>query len=137
MDSLFRMLVTSFATICTVLFGGYDIAIQLLLISMLIDYVTGIIRSFMHHDLSSETGFHGILKKCGMLAMVTVAVIADLALNLSGVLRLAVIYYIMSNELLSVVENLGEIGVPVPAKLAHFIKKLEEMHDQIDDKKKD
>lgn len=124
-------IITSIVAICfTIVMGGWDFAAQILIVLMIIDYVTGIIRSAKIGGLSSETGFRGILKKILMLCVVMVGVMIDGGMNMGGVIRAMVIWYYIANEALSIIENVGEMGVPVPRKLQQMIENLRKENDE-------
>lgn len=126
MEGFFKVGYSIVVTVFTLLFGVADTAIFILLFSIILDYITGIIKAVVKHRLSSNIGFTGILKKVGILLIVTVAVICDSLLNTSGTVRLFVIYYFVANELLSILENLGGSGVPIPKKLKKLILNFQE-----------
>ena len=106
-----------------------------LLIMMVIDYVTGIAAAWVRHELSSRTGLLGIIKKISYLFAVAVAVVVDYIVNtaviaakpdLTGlnVFGLLVTVWLILNECISILENLSEIGVPLPAFLMSIVKRL-------------
>lgn len=125
-----KVIVSAVATLSTFLLGGFDLPIRLLLIALVIDFITGLIRSGIRGEINSSIGFKGLLKKVGKLCIVVVAVIVDYATNAQGAVRLFVIYYIMATELISVIENLGEADVPIPKKLKDLILKFKEDNDK-------
>ena len=104
--------------------GGWDIALKLLLTAIAIDYITGLIAGFINKELSSKVGFKGILKKIIYLCIVAVAVIVDRTVKSNGAIRELVIYYFISNECLSVLENATRCGVPVPKTLSQALKSM-------------
>lgn len=106
------------------LFGGFDVAMQSLLIAIALDYVSGLIKAYNTKVLSSKIGFRGILKKLGILFLVMLAVIIDRITGESGAIRTLIIYYFVANEGLSIVENLGEAGLPIPKALKKALKNL-------------
>lgn len=130
MNEIIKIIFSVVASIFTVIMGGWDIAAQILLILMIIDYVTGIIRSARKGELSSNTGFRGITKKILMLTVVGVAVLLDRGMNVGGALRGIAIWYYIANEALSVVENIGEMGVAIPKKLRQTIESLRKENDE-------
>ena len=105
------------------LLGGLDTMLICLLLFMLLDYITGIIKGFKNKKLSSEVGFYGLLKKATILVVVMVAVQLDTALNLDNVMRYLAIGFYIANEGLSILENAGEIGIPLPEKLKESLEK--------------
>lgn len=116
------------------LLGGFTIPLQILLILMIMDYVTGIIKGYYKKELSSSTGFLGILKKFGILFVVILAYQLGVLTNQPVVKDMACIFYIV-NEGLSILENLAAIGVPIPGFLKDKLKGLNENKDDEKDEK--
>ena len=115
------------AFICTglvYLLGGFDVALTCLLIAIVLDYVSGIIRSFIKKDLSSKVGFRGVVKKVSILLVVMLAVLVDRVTGETGTIRTLVIYYFVANEGLSILENLGQAGIPIPQTIKKALKSL-------------
>lgn len=106
------------------LWGGFDVAIQCLLIAIVLDYISGIIKAFVLKNLSSSIGFKGILKKVGVLVVVALAVLIDRVTGESGAIRTLVIYYFVANEGLSIIENLAQAGLPIPKVIKDALKTL-------------
>lgn len=104
--------------------GGWDIALQCLLLAIALDYISGLIKAYYTKTLSSKQGFKGILKKIGYLILVSVAVIVDRVAGNTGAIRSLVIYYFVANEGLSVIENLAVTNIPIPAFLKNALKVL-------------
>ena len=108
--------------------GGADGFLYALIAFVVIDYITGVMCAIIDHKLSSEVGFKGIFKKVLIFIMVGVGNIIDVqVLGQAGVLRTAVIFFYMSNEGVSLLENAGHLGLPIPAKLKAV---LEQLHDR-------
>lgn len=106
------------------LLGGWDIAIQCLVIAIALDYVSGITRAFVTKTLSSRIGFQGLLKKIGLLLIVMLGTLIDRVTGNTGAIRTLVIYYFVANEGLSILENLGQAGVPIPPAIKKALKVL-------------
>ncbi len=113
------------------LFGGFDASIVTLLIFMSVDYITGLIVAAVNKSpksknggLSSAIGLKGLAKKCVILMLVLVAARLDFTLDTSYI-RDAVCIGFMANELLSIIENAGLLGVPLPAALKNAIEILQ------------
>ena len=112
--------------------GGCDGLLYALLAFVVIDYLTGIMCTINDHTLSSAVGFRGICRKVLIFLLVGIANILDVSVIGSGsVLRTAVIFFYISNEGLSLVENAAHLGLPVPEKIKAV---LEQLHDRTDDK---
>lgn len=108
------------------LLGGIDIAMQCLLIAIMLDYLSGMIKAFNLKQLSSKVGFKGIMKKVGVLLIVMLGVLVDRVTGDTGAIRTLVIYYFVANEGLSIIENLSLAGVPIPKGLKKALKALKE-----------
>ena len=109
-------------------FGGMDGLIYALLVFVTADYITGVMCAIADKNLSSEVGFKGICKKVLIFVMVGIGHIMDTYLIGNGeVLRTAVIFFYCSNEGVSMLENAGHLGLPIPAKLKEV---LEQLHDR-------
>lgn len=126
--------IAGIGTFLTFIFGDWDVALQCLVIAIAIDYISGIIKAFINKDLSSKIGVKGLLKKVGVLLIVALATLIDRITGESGAVRTLVIYYFVANEGLSVVENLGEAGLPIPDVIK---KALRSLKSQSKEKKND
>ena len=120
---------TIFSGIATALifvFGQIDIALIVLLIAIALDYFTGIAKAYITGELNSHAGLKGIVKKIGYLALVAVAVIIDRVTGQTGAIRTLVMYYFVANECLSIIENCGKMGLPIPKVLVDKLEQLKE-----------
>lgn len=124
MKQFINSVLAAIATGAVYLFGGFDVALNCLLIAIVLDYLTSIIKAYIKKELSSEVGLKGILKKVGVLIVVMLGVLVDRVTGNTGAVRTLVIYYFVANEGLSIIENLGAAGVPIPAKLKKALKAL-------------
>lgn len=114
--------------------GGCDGLLYALIAFVIIDYVTGVMCAINDHALSSEVGFKGICRKVLIFLLVGIANILDVSVIGSGsVLRTAVIFFYISNEGLSLVENSAHLGLPVPEKIKAV---LEQLHDRAESEDK-
>lgn len=123
----------SLSTIFTTLvylIGGFDIAFQSLLVIVVLDYGTGIISAIKSKKLNSKVGFWGIVKKFLYFVMVALAVILDRIMGSTGTIRSLVIYFLIANDGLSILENSAKIGVPIPQKLIDILEQLKEKGDK-------
>lgn len=108
--------------------GGCDGLIIALLLFVVIDYITGVMCAVADKKLSSEVGFKGICRKVLIFMLVGIANIIDMQIIKSGsIIRTAVIFFYLSNEGLSLIENAAHLGLPVPDKLKAV---LEQLHDK-------
>ncbi|MGO5066435.1 MULTISPECIES: phage holin family protein [unclassified Clostridium] len=107
--------------------GGADGFLYALIAFVVIDYLTGIMASILEQKLSSEVGFRGIFKKVLTFVLVGVAHIIDHYLIGSGsAIRTAVIFFYISNEGISILENTAKIGLPIPERLKNVLEQLKE-----------
>ena len=106
--------------------GGCDGLLYALLAFVVIDYITGIMCAVVDKKLSSEVGFKGIFKKVLIFALVGVGHILDTRV-IGSVMRTAVIFFYLSNEGVSLLENAAYLGLPIPQKLKSV---LEQLHDR-------
>ena len=108
--------------------GGCDGLLYGPITFVVIDYITGVMCAVIDHRLSSEVGFKGIFKKVLIFLLVGVANILDVQVIGTGcVLRTAVIFFYISNEGVSLLENAAYLGLPVPEKIK---KVLEQLHSR-------
>ena len=108
--------------------GGCDGLLYALIAFVVIDYLTGVMCAFVDHTLSSEVGFRGICRKVLIFLLVGMANILDVSVIGNGsVLRTAVIFFYISNEGVSLLENAGHLGLPIPQKMKDV---LEQLHDR-------
>lgn len=122
MNNWISMVASVVATTFIWLVGGIDVALSCLLVAIVLDYISGLIKAYETKTLSSSIGFRGILKKLGILVLVMLAVIVDRITINNGGVRTLVIYYFVANEGLSIIENLAQTGLPVPKKLKQALK---------------
>ena len=121
--------------------GGWDASMQVLVALMVADYLTGVLVAAVWQRsnksasgaLDSKAGFKGILKKCAILLLVWIGVLLD---NATGVnyIRMAVVLFFVGNEGISLLENLGLMGVPFPAFLKRALEALRDQGDKGRDK---
>ena len=105
--------------------GGWDGFLYALVAFVVIDYLTGIMVAILEKRLSSEVGFRGIFKKVLIFSLVAVAHIIDSQLIQTGsAIRTAVIFFYLSNEGISIIENTAKIGLPIPEKLKTVLEQL-------------
>ena len=105
--------------------GGCDGLLYALIAFVAIDYITGVMCAVIDHRLSSEVGFKGIFKKVLIFLLVGVANILDVQVIGTGcVLRTAVIFFYISNEGVSLLENAAYLGLPVPEKIKTVLEQL-------------
>ncbi len=119
-----------FAAICTLvgfLFGSADGLIIALIVLIVMDYISGVVAAIVEKKLSSEIGAKGIAKKVFMLLIVAVANIVDInVIGEGNTLRTVTVLFYIANECISLIENAGRLGVPVPKKLMDVLAQLKD-----------
>ena len=121
----YKLIISSIGGVLGVFLGGMDGLIYALLAFSVIDYVTGIMCAIDKKELSSSVGFKGIARKIIIFSLVGVANILDVyILGHVGVLRAAVIFFYLSNEGISILENTSKLGLPAPEKLQNILQQL-------------
>lgn len=123
-------ILSGISTALIYLLGGWDIGLYCLLVAIVLDYLSGLIKAYNTKTLSSRIGFRGLLKKLGILILVMVAVLVDRVTGNSGAIRTVIIYYFVANEGLSIIENLGAAGIPIPKFLKKALKALKKENDK-------
>ena len=114
--------------------GGCDGLLYTLLAFTAMDYITGVMCAVNDHTLSSEVGFRGICRKVLIFMLVGIANILDAdVVGTGSVLRTAVIFFYISNEGVSLLENAAHLGLPVPEKIKTV---LEQLHDRAEKEEK-
>ncbi|MCE5169415.1 phage holin family protein [Paenibacillus profundus] len=106
------------------LFGGWPVLIQVLLIIVIVDFATGVMAAGTEGKLRSSVGLIGIARKVFIFLIVAIAYQIDTVLGDQHLLRDATIFFYIANELLSIIENGGRMGVPVPKILKQAIEVL-------------
>lgn len=113
--------------------GGCDGLLYALLACVIVDYVRGVMCAISDKKLSSAVGFKGICRKVLIFLLVGIANILDVQVIGDGsILRTAVIFFYVSNEGVSILENASHLGLPVPEKMKSV---LEQLHDRAEDEK--
>lgn len=119
-NDIFSVILTTFIY----LMGGFDIALQSLIIVIVIDYLTGIASAIYNKELSSKVGFKGIIKKFCYLLVVALSVVIDNLTGQSGIIRSLVIYFFVANDGISIIENMAEMNVKLPKKLIDSLEQI-------------
>ena len=105
--------------------GGCDGFLYALITFTILDYITGVMRAVLERNLSSEIGFKGIFKKVLIFVMVAVGYILDSKIIGDGsAIRTAVIFFYISNEGISILENSSKLGLPIPEKLKLILNQV-------------
>lgn len=107
------------------MFGGFDSLFYALIAFVVIDYMTGVLHAIYRRKVSSEIGFKGICKKVYIFLLVALGNIVDkYILGTGSTLRTLLIMFYLSNEGISILENVGLMGLPIPQKLKDVIEKF-------------
>ena len=128
MKNLITILQTIFATAGGYVgwfLGGVDGFMYALITFVVIDYLTGLMVAVLEKKLSSQIGFRGIFKKVLIFAFVGIGNIIDVYIIKNGsAIRTAVIFFYISNEGISIIENATKIGLPIPQKLKDILEQI-------------
>lgn len=125
MDNIFKNILAGVCTILSFLFGDMEGLMVALIALIILDYISGVIAAAVEKRLSSEVGAKGIAKKIFMLLIVALANIVDINVIGDGhVLKTVTVVFYICNECISLIENAGRIGVPVPKKLLDVLEQL-------------
>lgn len=135
-ETAFSSIVAITGLIVNAFLGGWDIGLQLLIFCMVADYITGVLGAIKQRNLNSEVMFWGGIRKSVILVVLALTVMLDeLVGNTAPIFRSLAIYFYVGREGLSIVENLGVIGVPLPHFITKVLKQLEDKGVGEEDKK--
>lgn len=125
--SYFKGVVVSVGTGLTWFLGTWDIALQVLVCFMVLDYITGVLRAYVNKEVSSAIGLKGIARKAVIFVVLIVAVLLDRLLNTGNwVFRTLICYFYIANESISLLENCSALGLPIPEQLKDALAQLKE-----------
>jgi toxin secretion/phage lysis holin len=124
-SNAFKAIFAVGATLLQFLFGGWSLPLQILIAFIVIDYASGVVAAFVGQRLDSRVGVRGIARKVGFLVLVAVAHLLDVGTGMEApILQTATTWFLIANEGISITENLGEIGVPIPKSLQDALRRL-------------
>lgn len=126
MQKLFNNISILFSSIggfLSFIFGGFDNLIITLCSFIVIDYITGVLSAIYNKKLSSQIGYKGIIKKFTMLIVVAVSVLLQNRVGIPAVRDMVILFFV-SNEGISILENVGNTGLKLPPKLKEILKQL-------------
>lgn len=112
------------------LLGGVDNIFKAFVTLMVLDYVLGVMAAYVRKDIDSKRAFGGLLKKTAMIMMVIAAVQLDTAMDAEGLMRNAMVLFLIGMEGISFVENLGHMGIGVPKWLKAAFSQLQDKGDK-------
>lgn len=124
-ELFFKSLIVAGGAAVSYLFGGWSELLGILLTFVVLDYATGVLASGVEGKLSSCVGVKGIAKKVCIFAIVAIANLVDKSLGSSHVFRDATVFFYLANELLSIIENSGRIGIPIPPSIVKAVDVLQ------------
>lgn len=124
MKNFLNFITGTLATTLVYFLGGWDIALQVLVLVVVLDYLTGVCKAIYNKKVDSSVGAKGIVKKVGYFVVVAVAVVLDRIAGNTGAIRTLVIYSFVANEGISILENWGGMGLPLPQKLMDTLEQL-------------
>ncbi len=125
MTEFIKKIIAAFCAVMGFVFGDMDGLMRALVVLIILDYISGVIAAVVEKKLSSEVGAKGIAKKIFMLLIVAVANIVDINVIGEGhVLKSVTMVFYIANECISLIENGGRLGVPVPKKLLDVLEQL-------------
>jgi toxin secretion/phage lysis holin len=116
-SQIIKTISTVSGTLMGYMFGGWSLLIHILLVFVIIDWLTGWAAAWINGELRSRVGYYGIARKVAIFLLVVVSHFIDMALGGLQYFQNAVIFFYLANELLSIIENVGRMGVPVPQVL--------------------
>lgn len=127
-EDFFKWLSAELFGLAGFFWGGLDGLLTALLVFMVLDYTSGVVIAYKEKRLSSEVGFWGLVKKCMILVLVTVGHFMDLHVlgGSSSMFRSGVVGFFLANEGLSILENAGKLGVPLPEFLKKALEQVKE-----------
>lgn len=116
-------------SLMTFLFGAFDLPLQILCVAVGLDYFSGMLKAFYLGEISSKVGYKGLIKKVGIFFVVIVAQMADLLLGMF-IFRSAICLFFSANEMISVLENVGNMGIPIPKFLKDRLAQVQSENDE-------
>jgi len=123
-EVLYKSLTTGIGAFVGYIFGEWSLLLQILLAFVIIDYVSGLLASGVEGKLSSKVGFKGIAKKIMIFVLVAVGHLTDRAIGDGSMVQNAIIFFYLGNELLSILENAGRTGLPIPEQIKNAVDVL-------------
>jgi toxin secretion/phage lysis holin len=124
MKNVINFVMGTLLTTVVYFLGGLDTALKTLLILIVLDYITGVCQAIINKKINSTIGAKGIVKKVGYLVIVAVSVLLDEIVGDTGAIRNLVIYFFVANEGISILENWGFMGLPLPQKIMDVLEQI-------------
>ncbi|MGF9852030.1 phage holin family protein [Bacillus paramobilis] len=133
-DVLMKTFIATFGGFCGYFLGGWDATLKVLVTMAIIDYLTGVIAAGFNGELKSKVGFKGIAKKVVLFLLVAAATQVDVIMGTNSAVREATIFLFIGNELLSLLENAGRMGITLPQALTNAVEILGGKQRQVERK---
>ncbi len=128
-----KFVFAGFGTGISFLFGSWHTSLTVLFVFMVLDILTGLIKGAINKELRSRTGYVGFLRKASIMIVIIMANMLDLITETGmPVFRTMAVYFYIGMEGISIVENLGLMGVPLPAAIAKYFEQLKSANDDKD-----
>lgn len=118
----FKMLVAGTGAVTGYVWGGWSLPLHLLLWFVVIDWLTGWGAAWMNDELRSRIGYTGIARKMTIFLIIALMHLVDRVLGEMNYFQNTVIFFYLANELLSIIENVGRMGVPIPQSLRNVVQ---------------
>lgn len=128
-ELMYRGIAAAIGATMGYLYGNWYPLVGILVAFIVIDYISGVLAAAYIGKLSSKVGFHGIAKKVMTFFIVAVAHLSDQIFGFDHIAMNAAIYFYLANELISIVENAGRMGLPVPNRIKNMIELFNERDD--------
>ena len=125
----FKLIISVIGGAIMAALGGCDKLLLILACFVLVDYISGVVLAFKQGKLNSMKGFIGVLKKAMIFLVIIIAHLLDELTGIGAIRSMAVFFYI-SNEGISILENLGKLEVKIPQKIKNVLEQLEDKHDE-------
>jgi len=133
-DVLMKIFIATSGAFFGYFLGGWDATLKVLVIMTVIDYLTGVLAAGINRELKSKVGFKGIAKKVVLFLLVAAATQADAIVGTNSAIRETTIFFFIGNELLSLLENAGRMGIPLPSALTNAVEILGGKQKQVEKK---
>lgn len=133
MKNIISFITGTLLTTVVYFLGGYDIALKTLLIFIVFDYLTGVCKAIHNKKVNSSIGAKGIIKKVGYLIVVAMSVYLDKVAGNTGAIRSIVIYFFVANEGISILENWGSMGLPLPKQIFDVLEQIKKEKGGVND----
>ena len=124
MENIFKTIIAIGGGAASYFFGGWSSLLGVLLVFVVIDYISGVVAAAIEGKLNSVVGLRGIAKKVFIFVLVGIANLVDISLGDAHLFRDATIFFYLANELLSILENAGQIGLDIPPPIQQAVEVL-------------